>query len=453
MDHERRRSSSLVPVLLILGMSGRAASAWASDDNRIMVPPPVGVAEASAQEALLMLETALREHFGNAIVPAADAIEAQQRLKISPSELLKAEGVALLARDLRAQRAVVFSSTQKGATAMIYANIGAGVTRIIALGPVRLGRLNERQASRIATRIVKKAGVLLNPPPSEETLTLDLGEVSIGGDNTDASSKPTQIFAGLETTTTPGPPSNDILAEERREALLREQRTAARHRVPSLALAVGMGLGSRSVEINGSQSFRILPIDSGLLPAWSVYASVRPLKLFTALNRTPLADLILDAHFRRGLFDAAYGELPLKIQDDDLSLRLSYRTVLLSHRYSPHLGLGLGGGWERTEFSGGLPVASARYIYGELHARVMQPVWRPYLESEGLVALRQVAGDRSTVYMQPAWSTELWLVARLQPVLYGRLGFRTSHFGAWRDAAMQLSDQRTIFEFQVGGYF
>lgn len=426
----------------------------------IAVPPVVGIERQVALQQHAVLVEALRERFGPRVIDAGQVVEAQKTSRVWPQALLTAEGVARLAAPLKAERVIVVAKAKRGTRVLVYAVVGEEATRKILLAKIRADKIGTKEAKRIALTVERKANVLLRQ--QEAAVSIDLGEMSLGepAGGTEADAPATAPAEGqadstitFATIADDAKVSDDILEEERREATLAAQRKAAHYRLPSIAVATGFGLGRRSVDIGGAQSSYIIPVESGALPTWSVYLTMCPLRFLPILNRSPLTDLALDVHFRRGLFGADYEGRNLEIQDDELVGRLSYRVPLLDHAFSPSLGLGIGGGWDRTEVQCCVPAPSVRYLFAEGHLRASQPLWPPILAAEGVVALRQVLGNPEAVVMNPAWQVELWLVARIAPVFFVRAGARSASYGGWRGSAFAIEDRRTYALLEVGGYF
>jgi len=430
-------------LLGALTSTGRANAAKAGDGPLIAIAPVVGIDRKAALVSHNFIVEAFKKKFPGRVIDADLVVEAQKKAHVFPQALLTPEGVARLARPLGAERALIVAATERGVVVMVHAVIGAKPTAAIPVPGVHANKLSAADARNIADLVARKAGRLLSAAGAE--VDVALGEVAI-----DASSAPP---APEETVAIMESPTADILEEEQREQAVLAARFDRRPRVPALALAAGLGLGSRGVGISGGSSRQVVPVESGLLPSVSVYASACPLRLVPGLNRSPLADLLVDLHFRRGLYEAQYQGAAIKVDDDDLVGRVSYRLPLWHHPFAPALGLGVGGGWERMEIGCCIATPSTRYVFAEAHGRIVQPLWPPLLSAEGLLAARSLTSPSTDVVLRPAWQGELWLVARLEPAFFARLGGRSAAFGSWSGADFALSDQRTSFELEVGGYF
>ncbi|MFH1810154.1 MAG: hypothetical protein ABIJ09_15515 [Pseudomonadota bacterium] len=416
---------------------------------RILVAPVVGVAREQALDSHPRLVKALRARFGERVVDHADVVEAQKRTRVWPNQLLMPDGVARLAAAVGAERAIILSASKRGLTVLVYSNLGQKATRSIPIRGIKADRIEDKDAERIASLIDQKARVLLQhaDPP---LVAIDVGVAEVSP----ASSQPWQErTARGDSRAAVVSPSDEILEEEQREADALASLQRARKRVPALFLATGFSVGSRQVDLGGSQLRRVIPIESGALPGWSVSASVLPLRLIPALNRSPLADLVLDASYRRGLYSGSYEGGEVRIDDDDLTLRGSYRRMLFHHAYAPWLGLGGGWGWQRSEIGCCLPAPSTRYLFAEVHARAVQPLWPPLLTVEGVLAARQPVGQGGGIMLRPAWQGEAWLVLHAAPLFFARAGLRTASFGGWQSSRFSLDERLTTLGFEVGGYY
>lgn len=423
--------------------TGRAQAAAPGEGPLIAIAPVVGIDRQAALISHNFLVEAFKKKFPGRVIDAELVVAAQKKAHVFPQALLTPEGVARLAQPLGAERALIVAATQRGVVVMVHAVIGAKPTAAIPVPGVVANKISAADARRIADLVARKAGRLLSAAGAE--VDVALGEVAI--DVAAASAPAEETVAIMES------PTADILEEEQREQALAEARLDRRPRVPALAVAAGLGLGTRGVGISGSSSRQVVPVETGLLPSLSLYASACPLRLVPGLNHSPLADLVLDLHFRRGLYEAQYQGATIKVDDDDLVGRVSYRLPLWQHPLAPALGLGVGGGWERMEIGCCIATPSTRYVFAEAHGRIVQPLWPPLLSAEGLLAARSLTSPSTDVVLRPAWQGELWLVARMAPAFFARLGGRTAAFGSWSGADFALSDQRTSFELEVGGYF
>lgn len=463
-------AARLVLFLLLLSFSQRAQGIPLKQGPRILVPPVIGVQRSVSLKSHYRLVHALQQKFGQRVVDDTLVIERQKRLRVWPRELNSPPGVARLAQALQAERAIIISATPGGVSVAIYVDVNKAPTRVISLRKINAAKIRKKDARRIANQVARKAQLLLSAEPFPHLTAIprakaktDKAATTVAAKDpanagADAGTEATaQDWSSIDIVVPSEKPtlsaSDEILAEEQREAALRQSHQAGSNNPRLVFLTVGAAVAGRERSLQGSQAVSVLPVQSGLWPAWTVAASLRPLRFFSSLRDTRIADLRLQLRYQRASYSGRYQGQEIGIDDDDMTVRLSYGRRLWAHAMAPSLGLGLGYGWQRAEYQSDLPLVSSRFVFTELHARADQPLWQDKVVLQGLFGLRQTLGDGLTMHPGPAWAAELGVQAYLMPWIVARMALRTAHYQALRDSRLQLDQQDNSLLIEIGGCY
>ncbi|MBI5548795.1 MAG: hypothetical protein HY901_33350 [Deltaproteobacteria bacterium] len=378
------------------------------------------------------LIAALKRTFGERIVDPKATVQAIEAKKLKAATLRQQEGISWLARQLKAERAIVFTAAPPKIEVRVYQTVASPASLELSL-PVPK-RLDAKRARAIADEIAARAGHFLTPPPT----------TMAGLDLTAPAAEPSG---------TPGPAHRETVGDveqERQREVAREER----ERRPFVTVAVGGGASLRTLDVAGAASAEIAPLKMGAMPAAGVYLAFFPLQLASSVASRPWAEVVIDGQYRRTLVQAAaqggtWDGQTCKVDDDELLLGAGWR-YRLGDGYLPRLGLGARWASERAHFACGLPVLSTRYGAFDAQARIVQPLIPDLLELDLAAGPRFLLSGELAEPDGFSFSAEAWLVAHVGTVAYGRLGARYSQTRAGRAARVDVADQRTFLALEIG---
>jgi len=439
--------TSLLALFLVLLPSGATAAEFGlalssptpEADNPfgpaiVAVPPrlPNGQIDGALHDLLVQ---ALTEQYGDRVVSAQATKKAIAKAWLKPAELWDGKGIEKLAKAVEAERAVAFFLQKGRLLVRVWEDPKLPPSKNLTL---RIkGRIEAKEAKTLVARIRSEAGTLLTPPLRSPPPEVAKAPAPPATDPAGATADP----VSEETN-----PASDVELEVQREAE-RDSKAEAAGR-PILLAAVGAGTGFRSLETGGSGAESLAPIESGSLPAVSVFLSFAPLELAPKIASAPWADVVLEGHFRRGLVQGrtqgAEGD-PCAVDDDELLLRAGWR-----YRLGPGLpSVGLGAGWglERTRFCGTLPVVSTDYRALGIQLRAQQLLLEDRLGIELLGGPRFVLAG-AEVEPGSAFDAELWVSYRFAP-FFGRAGGRVSRT-QMTGPSVEITDLRTQLALELG---
>jgi len=336
---------------------------------KILVPPVLGVARKTSLKSHYVIVHALRQRFGKRVVDDLEVLQAQKKLHIWPRKLRQQKAVAELAQSVGAERALIISSTRRGLSVAVYADVNKPAARIIKIRKIRAKRIGKKQARRIAKIVARKATLLLSAEPFPELTAISpkVAKNSGTGQAAEAQSADSSWDAiDVQVGDSPGVPDAEaeILAEEQREQALRKSINSNKNNKMSVFMAAGFALSKRQLDVSGSQAAWVIPVQAGLLPYLSLSAAVFPLHFVPALQKTPYKDLALRMSYQRAVYRSLYQGEEIAVDDDKMNMRLSYSQALWSWKKSPSLGLGLGYGWQRAEIQ-----SDAALMYGAAYTK------------------------------------------------------------------------------------
>ena len=256
----------------------------------------------------------------------------------------------------------------------------------------------------------------------------------------------------------PGPPkerfNSDILDELAFEKRKAEEaaRRALRPRDPSVTVFGGAEIGTRALSAYGPAAEKLLDVENNAFPALSLGLRFEPLHFFESGQYAAWSDLVVETRYRRSLIAASADGQSCPVDDDELNAAARYRVSLTSDPWSPRVGLGVAGGFTRTDFRCGLPTVSLSAPYVGAQLSLAQPILPHRLEVRAQLGHRAllVGGeDRADLF---GFAGSAFLEWTLAPLFFARAGARFSTHGIERPGSLRVRDSRAAFALELGAY-
>jgi len=420
--------------LLATGAAAQASSAPASSSPaadtvspgatdeagpRVVLPPVFGVdvKKGAAAHKLLLVE--LGRELGPRVVTAAAILEAQVELGLVAADLATSPGLAKLATATRAERAITVTVDDALTTVQVFASLEGAPPLVLELPRKKKDPLDVRWAKATASAIATRASDAL--APRVEAPMMDLSEP--------------EPEPAVEAPPPPPPkpkPSS-----------------------PWLMGAVGGGVALRSVELTGPVAAKVSPMEQGASPSVSGYLAVRPLLLVD--KQAWWNDLLIEAWGRRGLLDARAGDTVCAVDDDDVTMAVSWRARLSEEAYVPRVGGGVSAGLERFAISGcPVPALSTSSTQAAGFVRLAQPLLPGLIEADLLGGVRVPVVGGGSGFVRPGVMAHLAINATPIPALpflfvRGVARVFDSQLTQGPGPDLVVSDLRSSFELQLGG--
>ena len=395
------------------------AEATADVGPRVLVPSVFGVdgKKGSAAHKLLLLE--LGRELGPRVVPAAAILKAQVELGLVAADLATSPGLAKIAIATRAERAITVTVDNALTTVRVFASLQGAPPLVLELPRKKKDLLDVRWAKATASAIATRASDAL--AARIETPMMDLSEP-----------EPEAVVEA------PPPPSRSKASSS-----------------PWLMGAVGGGVALRSVEVTGPLAAKVSPMEQGTSPSVSAYLAVRPLVLVD--DKAWWNDLLIEAWGRRGVLDARAGDTFCAVDDDDVTMAVSFLARWSQEAYVPRIGGGVSAGLERFAISGcPVPALSTSSTQAAGFVRLAQPLLPGLIEAELLGGLRVPLVGSGSGFARPGVMAQLAINGTPIPALpflfvRGVARVFDSQLTHGPGPALVVSDLRTSFELQLGG--
>jgi hypothetical protein len=376
----------------------------------------VDVKKGTAAHKLLLV--ALGRELGPRLVPAAAILEAQVALGLVAADLATPVGLTKLARATQAERAVTVTVDDGLTVVQVFASLEGAPPLVLELPRKKKDPLDVRWAKATASAIATRASDAL--AARVEAPMMDLSEPE---------PEPT---VEAPPPPPPTPPSS-----------------------PWLMGAVGGGVALRSVEVTGPLAAKVSPMEQGASPSVSAYLAVRPLVLVD--DKAWWNDLLIEAWGRRGVLDARAGDTVCAVDDDDVTMAMSFRARLSEEAFVPRVGGGVSAGLERFAISGcPVPALSTSSTQAAGFVRLAQPLLPGLIEADVLGGLRVPLVGGGSGFARPGVMAHLAIngtpIPSL-PFLFVRGVARVfdSQLTQGPGPDLVVSDLRSSFELQLGG--
>jgi hypothetical protein len=395
------------------------AEAVADAGPRVLVPTLLGVDVKKGTAAHKLLLTELVRELGPRLVPAADLLEAQVELGLVAADLATSAGLTKLATATRAERAITVTVDDALTTVQVYASLEGAPPLVLELPRKKKDLLDVRWAKATASAIATRASDAL--AARVEAPMMDLSEP--------------EPEPKVEAPPPPPPPKPSSS--------------------PWLMGAVGGGVALRSVEVTGPLAAKVSPMEQGASPSVSGYLAVRPLVLVD--DKAWWNDLLIEAWGRRGVLDARAGDAVCAVDDDDVTMAVSWRARLSEEAYVPRVGGGMSAGLERFAISGcPVPALSTSSTQAAGFVRLAQPLLPGLVEADLLGGLRVPLVGGGSGFARPGVMAQLAINATPIPALpflfvRGVARVFDSQLTQGPGPDLVVSDLRTSFELQLGG--
>lgn len=398
-----------------------AVTARVNTGPLIVVPPLGGITIKKGAAAHKLLIEALEKAVGPRVVPAIDALQAQNSLGLVAADFETSVGLEKYAQFLTAERAVTVAVADSMTTVRVYASLTGAPPLVLELPRKKRSPLDEKWATATATAIATRAEDAL--AARIEAPTIDLTA---------------PVEASVEPVVEPPPAELPSLPS-----------------LPALVVAVGGGVALRDVEVSGPLASKVVPMNQGLVPSVSAHIAFRPLVL-----SAPTAwwnDLLIEAQGRRGIVDATAGDISCTVDDDEISAALSWRARISDNPLVPRIGAGVSASLERFLISGcSLPVLSTSTTQAAGFARLGWNVLPGLVDIDVLGGVRVPVVGEGSSFERPGVLGQFAVNATPIPALsflFVRAVARVAESRLTQGAGPDLvvNDLRSSFELQLGG--
>lgn len=413
-----------------LGLDLSSDAAPVVEGPRVVAVPPVRAGRVDTR-GYHRLMVALAPKLGARLVPENVVLRAIRELKLSPAALQTPEGMARLAEQVEAQRAVTFEVSRRDLNVRVYAPPEPEVTA--SFQSEKAAGLTAKDAEKVAAELMESASDALTPPPPAPT---------------------PEPAAPVVASTEPETPivDQDLLDESSR-ASRRSSTPSGPARAPRVLLGLGAGADMRSFGMTGPATELVAPVEMRTLPQVAVSLSLFPLQFLDPDAKASWSDGVLEGRFRRSLAGVTFQQQDgtqgsCGLDDDELLLRAAWRYRLGGNL--PSLGAGLGFSAERSQFDCPVPIVSTRYRALEASVRARQLLWNERIAIDALVGPRILLTGPTADKTGTALMGELGVLLRLTPLFYTRVNARLVSTRLGQADRLDIDDTRTTLGLEMG---
>ena len=357
-----------------------------------------------------LLVAALTKQLGTRVVSLVNILQAQVDSGVTADDLATPTGVSRLATASKAERVVVVSIEDLMTRIEVYATLDGAPPLVLELPRKKKDPLDSKWAAAVAAAIATRAEDAL--APRVEAPVMDLSE--------------------SEPPPPPPPPPPP--------------------KAPLLTVALGGGVALRAVDVSGPLATKVSAMDSGVVPSVSGYVGFAPLRL---VDETAWwNDMAIELMARRGIADARTDDVVCTVDDDDVTLGVSWRARISDEPFIPRVGGGISAGIERFLIGGcSIPALSTQATQAAGFLRLAQPLLPGMAEADLLVGARVPVVGGKDGFERPGYVAQLAVTATPTQFLFLRAAARVTESRLTVGPAPDLvvGDTRAIFELQVGG--
>lgn len=417
--------------LALVGVEARAAapvepasSATAAPDVTdeaaaqpvVVVPSLLGVDAKKGAAAHKALLAELTKQLGSRVVAVAPTLKAQVDAGVTSDDLATVTGVSRVAKAANAERVVVVTVTDEATDIAVYASLDGAPPLSLQLPRKKKDPLDLKWATTVATAVATRAEDAL--AARIEAPVMDLSEPE------------------------PPPPPPPVVKPPPR-------------RPPHVYAAVGGGVAFRSVDVSGPLAAKVAPMNLGASPSVSLFVSFEPLRI--AAPSAWWSELSIDLAARRGFVDARAGDVSCAVDDDDVTLGVSWRARLSDNTLVPRVGGGVSAGLERFLIGGcPIPALSTQSTQAAGFVRISEAVLPELLDVDLTLGARVPVVGGSSGFERPGYLAQLALTSTPVRVAMVQLYLRAVA-RAWEtrltisDGDLVVGDARSSVELQLGG--
>jgi hypothetical protein len=367
------------------------------------------------------------------VIPAATALGALAKNKVTPANVKAADSLAKMAAATKATWVVLLDGPRSNALfASLHDAQGEQVGTIETV-------TDAKNTDGLAKKIAAQLGALSKAKADEENkVKPPVPQVSVV--------PPPVIEEDVRDT------DLDLLkkTKQKPDDLFRPDVNHVR------ALAsVGPGGAIRNVSVSGdglAALGQLQPTQPVL--GFGAYVLVAPLKLIPSLYQSRFSDVFIDFNYRRaivyalGIAGRVTGQR-CSINDEEFSVRGGYKVKVLAGDYGTTVGLAGAFTQESTQFLCDFPALSTAYRGIDAQLKIRQPIYRDMAVLDFSGGPRFLLDGASATAGSLSFGGEAWLEVKPVSVLFTRAGVRISQLSL-RNETIAATELRTFFALEIG---